>query len=244
MAMHKRLLPVLDPCGEDFARMTGASSRFCTRCSTAVHDLSQMTEREARLLLGRHAGGTLCVRYRAHRDGRVHFAPAPSARRVSTVAVLGALSTGCAGHGADELIDPVVDGVCSEDQALAGLCQGWGYEEVEATPEPPTLDELLDGEEELDVEDVDEPFAFAEEPVTDEPFDPNAPDEGCEPADRGDGYLMGVMVVPAREARAERTKAYLRERTDRWRAWLAERKEERDQRRLLRKAQRLARKGS
>lgn len=224
--------------------MKGGSSRFCERCQTAVHDLSQMSEGEVRRFIRHNAGATVCVRYRSRPDGRVRFAPAPASRRVSALAVTGLLSAGCAGHGADELVDPMLDGVCSEDQALAGLCEGWGYLEPEPPAEPATLDELLDGEDEvLDVEDPDEPFAFEEDPVTEEPFDPEAPDEGCTTIVVADRPTMGAMIVVDPATREDGTKSYLRERTDRWRAWLADRKDRRDERRIKRKADRLARKG-
>lgn len=68
---------IATPCGVDFSRMTRreATRRFCEACRTVVHDLSSMTEAEARTLLDARASEGLCVRYLADDAGRLHFLP-------------------------------------------------------------------------------------------------------------------------------------------------------------------------
>lgn len=50
-------------------------SRFCGECNKHVHDLSQLTEHDARRLLASPATEGLCVRYLYDEAGRVRFAP-------------------------------------------------------------------------------------------------------------------------------------------------------------------------
>ena len=89
--MHRRQLPILDPCSEDYEAMTPeGTSRRCARCQTSVHDLSAMSRAEARRFLLRHRGQQVCMRYRWDAHGEVLFRPA-SAR------VAGPLSTALAG---------------------------------------------------------------------------------------------------------------------------------------------------
>lgn len=68
---------IATPCGVDFSRMTRkeATRRFCEACRTTVHDLSSMTEAEARALLDAPASEGLCVRYLADDAGKLHFLP-------------------------------------------------------------------------------------------------------------------------------------------------------------------------
>jgi hypothetical protein len=72
-------LPLLDqitvktPCRESWDAMLGDDrTRFCTRCSKNVHDLSAMTEDEAETFLATHLDDeTPCVRLFRRPDGRV-----------------------------------------------------------------------------------------------------------------------------------------------------------------------------
>ena len=107
--MHKLHLPIADPCHENWEAMgdEGGGKRFCESCSKKVHDLSQLTEAQARTLLEapRPASG-LCIRYASHHDGTVRFrtpstqAPAPcvfAGWRAGVAAGVAALAmTGCA----------------------------------------------------------------------------------------------------------------------------------------------------
>lgn len=74
---------VASPCTVDWQSMTPADrGRFCGECKKVVHDLSNLTEGEARALLREAGNGELCVRYVYDRDGRVVLAPEPGARLV------------------------------------------------------------------------------------------------------------------------------------------------------------------
>lgn len=104
------------PCGLDFSSMTRreASKRFCGSCATYVHDLSSMTEDEARALLAAKASENLCVRYLADDSGQIAFKPdVPSsaltrfARSLMAAAVMTAPVTLTACMGAMEPKRPV-----------------------------------------------------------------------------------------------------------------------------------------
>lgn len=72
--MHKDSLPIAKPCHVDFDAMTrGDKSRFCGACKKQVHELTKLTESEARTLLAAPSAEGLCVRY-VHDDlGHVVF---------------------------------------------------------------------------------------------------------------------------------------------------------------------------
>ena len=71
MAMHARDVPISNPCHVAWASMTRreASKRFCKECRKHVHDLSSMTESEARALLESPVTEDLCIRTFATPDG-------------------------------------------------------------------------------------------------------------------------------------------------------------------------------
>ncbi len=53
-------------------------SRFCASCKKEVHDLSRMSEVEARLVLAKSVEASVCVRYLADRHGEVLLGMLPS----------------------------------------------------------------------------------------------------------------------------------------------------------------------
>ncbi len=63
------------PCRADFGAMsTTTGGRFCDECEKVVHDLSAMSERQARELLARTPRERVCVRYVYEADsGQVVF---------------------------------------------------------------------------------------------------------------------------------------------------------------------------
>jgi hypothetical protein len=72
--MRRESLPISQPCNADWERMDGdgdGSVRFCRRCEQQVHDVSAMSEAEARVFLA--GGGQPCIRY-THDAGRIRFA--------------------------------------------------------------------------------------------------------------------------------------------------------------------------
>lgn len=62
------------PCNADWDTMTPAGKkRFCADCKKHVHDLSRMSEGEARALMSAPSTEGLCVRYVYDELGRVVF---------------------------------------------------------------------------------------------------------------------------------------------------------------------------
>lgn len=62
---------VVNPCSEDWHEMRGNDEvRFCSHCQKSVHNLSQMTRRDAERLVAK-SKGQLCVRYISRADQRV-----------------------------------------------------------------------------------------------------------------------------------------------------------------------------
>jgi hypothetical protein len=103
--MSRLHLPIQNPCHEDWDAMhrEAGSRRFCEVCTKQVHDLSALTEPEAReVLVSESAKGRVCVRYTLDAAGEIEFRPrtteAPSRWRMSLAAAglaVGLLS-GCA----------------------------------------------------------------------------------------------------------------------------------------------------
>ena len=101
-----------DPCNEDWGRMTPEQrGRFCGACQKKVHDLSAMSEKEAKAVLKSDAD--ICVSYLSDKTGVVQFQPERIVpvgrlfRRASTTAAAGlslALAA-CAPHGEGPVIE-------------------------------------------------------------------------------------------------------------------------------------------
>jgi hypothetical protein len=89
----------------------GDAQRFCGVCVKNVHDLSALTEPQARAVLAdESAKGRMCVRYKADRDGNIKFkaetVTATSLWRM-TLAAAGmtlALLTGCTDTAPDRVL--------------------------------------------------------------------------------------------------------------------------------------------
>ena len=95
-----------EPCNENWEGMTPEQrGRFCGACQKKVHDLSAMSESEAKALLG--SGQDICVSYLSDAAGQVRFRPQPVVpvtrllRRasVATAAGLSLALAACAPHG-------------------------------------------------------------------------------------------------------------------------------------------------
>lgn len=91
--MHKDDLPISEPCGADWSAMRaapeeGRGARHCEHCDKAVHDLSDLTEREAEALL---RSGTPCVRYAATPDGEIRHRPLRGRSRASRLIAMAGL---------------------------------------------------------------------------------------------------------------------------------------------------------
>jgi hypothetical protein len=143
--MARLHLPIQNPCHEDWDAMNreAAGRRFCEVCTKQVHDLSVLTEPEARQVLVREsAKGRVCVRYTLDEVGEIKFRPqtteAPSRWRMTWMAAglaVGLLS-GCADGGPDRVrADACVYEVGPWNFELArgeGTCPA-----SDAVPEPP-----------------------------------------------------------------------------------------------------------
>lgn len=170
--MHRRSLPIAQPCHEDFDAMEPQGSRrFCDRCQTPVHDLSAMTRTEARDFLRQRQGQQVCVRYRTESDGTLRFAPAPPARAAVPVLVaMAGLMAACTGY-VDAMDLEVPDGPTCVDAA------GYSIPCADA-PDVIPVDEVVDVEPEV-VDEVVEEVVDVEPPV---PFD-------------DDTYVMGGISL-------------------------------------------------
>jgi hypothetical protein len=97
---------VAAPCPAEWERMRGDERvRFCDQCSMNVYNLSDMTRREAEVLLTR-TEGRICVRFYRRADGTILTNNCPVGlralkRRVSKIAsaTLSAVVSFCAGLG-------------------------------------------------------------------------------------------------------------------------------------------------
>jgi hypothetical protein len=104
---------IVTPCGADWMAMSPrGKARLCGSCDKLVHDLSSMSEPEARKLLGAPRTEGLCIRYLHDQTGEIWFrdrAPLVPAnhlvRRASmaaaavAVALVPALTEACGGAG-------------------------------------------------------------------------------------------------------------------------------------------------
>jgi hypothetical protein len=90
--VHRRSLPIAEPCQVFRPR---AGHTFCGKCEKHVHDISAMTKREASRFLAANAGKSICIAYRAAKDGTILVRPEPRAIGVVLIA-LGLAA--CAGY--------------------------------------------------------------------------------------------------------------------------------------------------
>jgi hypothetical protein len=178
-----------EPCHEDWDRMLPeARGRFCAACKKTVHDLSSMTEADARALLARSAADDICVSYVAGDEDRIRFRPAPvvpigrlrkrPAVAAGLAAGLGLALAACAPHGEPDALRIQVEDapIAAQPVVVPGGAQARPVEppadlEV-ARPEPPA-----------------EPAA-----AEDEPCDPPAVQQTEE-------RVKGRRVMPPRERR-------------------------------------------
>ena len=98
--MNRRDVPIETPCSARWDRMEGdAQRRRCSACETDVHDLTALTERDARAFVA--ANSTACLRYRYdRRTGALVHATAPTGTAPAPTPRLGATSTGATSTGA------------------------------------------------------------------------------------------------------------------------------------------------
>lgn len=152
--MHKRHLPIAQPCHEDFGAMhdQGSGRRHCDSCEKSVHNFSDMTEGEARGLLKRHSSSRVCVRYRTNTSGEILFRrPSAPAPRVGVLAAMTNLMAGVALmalSGCTDGREPnrVLDDHCEYDLGP------WTYKVDRGEGQcPPEYDEVMGKIEAVDV---------------------------------------------------------------------------------------------
>ncbi len=79
--LHTTTLKLERPCPADIADLgPDERHRHCTLCDTAVHNLSAMTEQEARAFIDTNA--EMCVSYETDENDTVQFQPARPSRRM------------------------------------------------------------------------------------------------------------------------------------------------------------------
>ncbi|MEZ4450927.1 MAG: hypothetical protein R3B09_15710 [Nannocystaceae bacterium] len=182
---------IQNPCHEDWSAMDGRGARrFCESCERHVHDLSAMSEDEARDLVGEAArsGERICVRYSVQTDGSIRFRtpppppptllqirPRPAARRPASLARAGlaaALLAACTPHADDA---PACDTsiVAPDERELVG--------KIAADPPPvePTI--------------VEAQPRMGEVPPPN--FEPPPPPPAFDPVPSGDTF-QGALIQP------------------------------------------------
>ncbi len=103
--MHANEIPIATPYGADWRTMKPTDNkRFCDACKKHVHDLSAMTQDEARAVLASPPVEGLCVRYLHDAHGDIVFQPiAPTflvrAKRLAMMAAAAALPMAMAACG-------------------------------------------------------------------------------------------------------------------------------------------------
>lgn len=192
-----------------------AQRRFCDKCDKHVHNLSEMTEREARALLERAEGASLCVRYRVRTDGNVRFRP--QARRAGFVAALSLAMVACTSYAEPEALEgPDAALVCRDASGYAIDCE---------LAELPTIpDAQVEPEPEPEPEVVPDPEPYelmgvvAFDPVPSEPVEPcPLPDRSGEGLgeEQGEVFMGDIAAEPKpsrREARRRRRQERRRSR--------------------------------
>ncbi len=141
-----REIDIPNPCNEDWDAMTPAErGRFCAACQQTVHDLSAMSEEDARALL--RTEDDICVSYVSDARGDVQFEPPPVVplarlvRRASAASAAGlslALAA-CAPHGDGPRLDETAE---SERPAFLEVQPSIpDAEPCDSTPEAPAVSE-------------------------------------------------------------------------------------------------------
>lgn len=152
--MRSQDIEIPEPCHADWDAMRPEQrGKFCFDCQKSVHDLSSMTEDEAREFLRANACNDICISFEHDEDGALHFQPAPPrpapqptslvplsrlrrprkiAAAVAGVGVAAALAA-CAPHGEGPAVRHETESSVFHNQTVV-IPHG---EAGEATPVPP-----------------------------------------------------------------------------------------------------------
>ncbi|MEM7157621.1 MAG: hypothetical protein AAF799_32575 [Myxococcota bacterium] len=116
--VHRSQIPIPEPCPEDLSSVApdGSGRRHCDRCRKSVHDLSEMTRAQAKLVVLRSRREEVCVRYACGADGQLRFRPSPTRARGPLITALAGFALGCTGTG--EKVDaPSIEEIDWGDEA-------------------------------------------------------------------------------------------------------------------------------
>lgn len=159
MPIRIRDVEVQNPCHEDWDAMRIEDRRrYCDRCQEHVHDLSAMSDAEAKDFLRGRAGQEVCVSYVPRTDGTIRLSPRPAPvvpvsrlrrRRPLAVAGMAMALVACTPHGEHEALE-----IESEDTPVSVIAPT-------VIPHTPDAFEDEPCEPELDPED--------EPPILDKP---------------------------------------------------------------------------
>lgn len=187
------------------------AERFCEQCSTAVHDLSQMTKLEAQVFLARRGGQRVCVRYRADAEGNLQFRPAPPVRPMLALAALGLGLAACTGYVEADAMETPEDALTCEDGSGYTIPFAETSMEPETVPETvPETETVPQPETEPSLQPIEHPEPEATDVVPTADPDPGiflgqtiaieATGEGCPLPSSGEnvdeGEIMGDMPAP------------------------------------------------
>ena len=200
--MRKSELPIDEPCHEDWGAMRRdpGSRRFCDQCSKHVHDLTSMTEAEAREVLASAAGERICVRYRVDGSGNLKFrAPAHKTQPAPSLVPVRALRRPAGSRSTVRQVAPVAAAAPAALAVALAACTPHGEAEepeaievIDVVPHDPGEHVLMGAP--VPVEELGDETGEA---VPDEPCDPSA----AEPVEI---ELMGdIAVEPESESEPE-----------------------------------------
>ena len=140
--MKRDEISIPKPCSADWGEMSGDEQRrFCGQCSKSVHNISEMTEPEARTLLRQP---DVCVRFATQPDGTIRF---QSRRRFLAAAVATSIALPAA---AAVEAQPEAGGTLAR---LASAAYSFLFGEPEpAPPDIELIEEVMMGEPEMEIE--------------------------------------------------------------------------------------------
>ena len=88
----------------------GSHQRFCDSCAKNVHDISSMTEVQARKTLDEERRkGRVCVRYQLDQDGEILFRPETIAAPIRTMAMAAGIALAVLGSGCTDATPDLVE---------------------------------------------------------------------------------------------------------------------------------------
>ena len=201
--MDSSKLPITGPCPIDldaigFDRTSKVS--HCTHCEKSVHNLSTMTEADARAFLRERAGQKICVTYARDKEGVVQFQPDPQVvplarltRRSAAAAAgigLAAALAACTPHG-----DEVQGKIEPRQEQLAG--EAMPVEPIEVPAGGMVAPDLDPDDKEPCNKDDREPLEVVEGKMPIEEIDAPQPAlAGAMKVPEPDAMVDGEMEVP------------------------------------------------